>query len=84
MHFGDLKKHQGIQEYGMQYRDKTILEKIFHPCCILHNMVVGKIKILENTTCIRRGLGFVQNDTVYLEDAKQCRKDLEISVFLPK
>ena len=68
--YGILKKQWRILEYGIQYRDISMTEQIFKTCCILHNMMVDEPETLQSTTHIRRGSHFVQNDSIYLDDAQ--------------
>ena len=47
--FGILKKRWKILEYGIRFRDIKVVEKVFHVCCMLHNMMLSEMKGTRET-----------------------------------
>ena len=63
--FGILKKRWKILNYGIRFRDISVVEKIFVVCCILHNIMLTEMESKESD--VRVGWGVpLPGDGVWL------------------
>jgi hypothetical protein len=53
--FGILKKRWKILDYGIRFRDISVVEKVSIVCCMLHNNMLPEMETRESDVRVEHG-----------------------------
>ena len=53
--FGIIKKRWRILDYGIRFRNKEFIEKIFTACCMLYNEMLTEMESRDHDVRVGRG-----------------------------